>query len=386
MEITQAKLGLYEQALLNIERGACLLKSDQPEQALRVLQLAIGVLDQNQNEMEQASARLWMAVALYEKKPEKAVDNLIEFLPAPRSWQKATPLMITAGRVVGWLKKRESPLLEDPFIADFFRYAEKTNQYLLKLRKRLRQTSARTPQLMEFEFYTFGSMRVVRNGYEIKLSDWQTREAKELFFFLLQSPPISKEKIGLVFWPDITPARLKMRFKINIYRIRQVLGQDSILFEGGRYRFNKALNYKWDRELFDVLILDARNSSDRLSLLNQALALVHGSYMADVDTNWATSDRYKYQEICYEAMVELAEAYLQEGQIAECLRLAKQILETDPFVEAGHRLLIQAYAALDDQANMTRYYREYIKILRNELGIEPSPNFISIYTGLMQKV
>ena len=29
------------------------------------------------------------------------------------------------------------------------------------------------------------------------------------------------------FWPDLSPARIKMRFKINIYRIRQALGQDA---------------------------------------------------------------------------------------------------------------------------------------------------------------
>ena len=80
------------------------------------------------------------------------------------------------------------------------------------------------PTIPRLEITSFGDIVVRHNQRVVELSDWQTREARDLFLFLLQSPALTKEQIGLVFWPDISPARLKVRFKINIYRIRQAIG------------------------------------------------------------------------------------------------------------------------------------------------------------------
>ena len=84
---------------------------------------------------------------------------------------------------------------------------------------------------------------------------------------------MSKEQIAVELWPDISPARLKMRFKINIHRIRKALGQDAIIFEGEHYQFNRAINYSWDREKFDGILQSARQNislAEKRTLLEQA--------------------------------------------------------------------------------------------------------------------
>ncbi len=385
-EINQVKLGLYEQALLYFESGTCLVQYGNTEQGVEALEQAINLLDQNLNEMEQASARLWMIIAIYEKDTETALSLLNELLPVQKNWSKATPLMINAGRIVDWIKRTATIDVDDLLVVDFFQQAEKINENLSKFRIELQQVATKDEKKTTLEFCTFGNVRAYKNGRELKVSDWQTREAKELFFFLLQSPPITKEKIGLVFWPDITPARLKMRFKINIYRIRQALGQDVLLFDAGQYYFNKTLSYKWDREQFDNLIKTAEKASNRYQLLEQALAVVHGFYMADLHTDWADSDRFNYQEIIQQTMVELTEYYLQSGQISKSLQFARQIIENDSLVETGHRLLLQVYAALHDQVNLIRHYQEYERALSEELGIQPSSSFLALYNELIQNI
>ena len=78
---------------------------------------------------------------------------------------------------------------------------------------------------------------MLRDGIPISLPEWQTRETRDLFFFLFFNPALTKEQIAMVFWPEITPARLKMRFKTTIYRLRHAVGQEVIRFEGERYSF-----------------------------------------------------------------------------------------------------------------------------------------------------
>ena len=168
----------------------------------------------------------------------------------------------------------------------------------------------RSPDL---EITTFGNVKVYCNNKLLLLSDWQTREARDMFFFLLHSPPMSKEQIAVELWPDISPARLKMRFKINIHRIRKALGQDAIIFEGEHYQFNRAINYSWDREKLDEILQSARQNislAEKRTLLEQAVVIMNGQYLADIDADWAMLERLKYQEICQHTLLELAEIYL----------------------------------------------------------------------------
>jgi two-component SAPR family response regulator len=174
-----------------------------------------------------------------------------------------------------------------------------------------------------------------------------------------------------------------------MYRIRQAVGQDAVVFEGERYRFNRLINYSWDREEFDRLLDQLRQITPgpaRRVLLEQAVALVQGEYLADLDADWVVHDRLKYQDTYRSLVLELAALYLQDGEIQECIRSARRVLQSDPLLEAAHRLIIQAYASLHDPANMTLQYRQYQETLENELGLSPSSEISDLYQQLMAEI
>ena len=311
-------------------------------------------------------------------------------MPPLREWQKPTPLMLNAGRAGQWLRKRgSSQLFKDPTIKRFFDQAEQIRESLIARYRGLRQTSEDLqPGLPHLEIVSFGDVQVRHNQRVIGISDWQTREARDLFFFLLQSTPLTKEQIALEFWPDISPARLKMRFKSNIYRIRQAIGQNVIVYEEERYRFNRTINYRWDREKFDELFQALQHvpEEEKIMLLHQAIEILLGPYLADLDAEWVVSDRLRYQEMQRDMLVELAGRYLQVGQVRECLSTARLVLSYDPLLEAAHRLIIQAYATLHDPAGMTIQYRQYQQILMKELGLPPSSEMNMLYEKLLDAI
>jgi len=389
-EVSQTKLGIFERGVFNLELGCCWLESNKVELAATILREAVELFGQGGNQMEQATARLWLEVALSAKNPELAIHDLKEFLPVQREWQKPTQQLIHAGRASRWLKKNGSRLLKDPILKLFFDHAERIQESLPELYKNLVKKSEHLqPMVPRLEIISFGDVEVRHNQKAIELSDWQTREARDLFFFLLQSAALTKEQIALVFWPDISPARLKMRFKINIYRIRKALGQDTILFEDDRYRFNKSINYSWDREKFDELFEDLQQKNvvpDRTRLLEQAVALIKGPYLANLYAEWAMLEQLKYHELYRYAMLELATIYLEEGRTQECLNTARLVLQSDPLLEAAHRLIIQAYATLHDPAGMTLQYRQYRQSLEEQLGLQPSTEISNLYEQLLDAI
>jgi ATP/maltotriose-dependent transcriptional regulator MalT/DNA-binding SARP family transcriptional activator len=389
-ELSQVQLGIFERAVFNLELGCCWLDGNKLELGMDMLRESVTLFGQGGNQMEQAVAQLWLEVAGSIQNADEATERLKDLLPARRDWQKPTPQMIHAGRAARWLKKRGSLLLKDPVLKSFFEEAERIRESLPGLCRSLRNGNEHLPPAVpRLEIASFGEIVVRHNQRVVELSDWQTREARDLFLFLLQSPALTKEQIGLVFWPDISPARLKVRFKINIYRIRQAIGQDVIVFEDDRYHFNRTINYTWDREEFDKLFERLNQNvpgAEKRKLLEQAVALVAGHYLADVDADWVVLDRLKYQELYRYTMLELATLYLREGQAHNCLNTARRILLSDPLLEPAHRLIIEAYASLHDPANMTLQYRQYRQTLENELGLEPSLEISALYEQLMATI
>jgi two-component SAPR family response regulator len=65
---------------------------------------------------------------------------------------------------------------------------------------------------------------------------------------------------------------------------------------------------------------------------------------------------------------------------------ARMVLQSDPLLEAAHRLIIQAYAILGDPAGMTLQFRKYQQTLDAELGMQPSSEISNLYKQLLSKI
>ncbi len=389
IETTQINLGAFERALLDLEWGCSLLEFGQAAHAIELFTETLSLLGPGENQ-EKAAVQLWLAASMCESDPARAAGELKNILPPERDWLKPTPIMIHAGRVMAWLKRKGFYPFRDQLLDRFFEQAERVHAQLPILGGRLRAGSQPVfVQAPLIEISTLGPLQIRVNGRVITLTDWQTREARDMFVYLLQSRPMTKEQIALEFWPDISTARLKMRFKVNMYRIRHALGQEVVIFDGENYSFNRALNYRWDREKFDDLLDSALDTSDaykRSKFLSAAMELVKGPYLGEISSEWAVREQLKYKEIFVRTSLELAEINFSRGHYQACLDAARRALEFDNLLEAAHRLIIQAYAALHDPAGMARQYHRYQQELDEELGMLPSSEIIALYETLIRKV
>lgn len=257
------------------------------------------------------------------------------------------------------------------------------------LRKKLRQVSRSAfisqPHL---KIHGFGPAQVFLNGKKISLSDWQTRETRDLFFFFLQSPPRTKEDIASAFWPDISPARMKMRFKTNMYRLRHAIGQETILFEEERYQFNTDIDYDYDVENFEKLLERGKTAAtveEKISALDAAVALVKGPYLADIDLEWVDAGRTRLELDYHAALLRLAGLYLDTGQPLRAIEACQQALKIDPLHEDAYRLSMRAYAVQGDGAAIARVYQSCRAVLRDELGVNPSEETEKLYKKLLKR-
>lgn len=378
-----------EEALFRQEYGRLLLETNKPRQAAEELMLAMRLYEQDGRILEINICRLWLAASLFQSgQAETALLHLQDFARAYRTMKETAPLHVAAGQIKDGFDKISLPPELSTTLRQVFSRSALLAAKIPALRKKLRQASKSAfisqPRLA---IHGFGPPQVFLNGKKISLSDWQTRETRDLFFFFLQSSPQTKEDVAAAFWPDISPARMKMRFKTNMYRLRHAIGQETILFEEERYRFNHDVDYDYDVENFDKLVEQSKTAAsveEKIHLLGAAVALARGPYLSAIDMQWVDAERARLELEYQAALLRLAGLCLESNQPLRAIETCQAALKADPLQEDAYQLSMRAYAALGDGAAIARVYQSCRAVLMDELGVNPSNETEKLYKKLLK--
>jgi len=380
----------YEHGLYYFESGRLHLTNENVQQAIWDLQAAIEQFSQGGFVMEHAWSRLWFAAACREVGDQAAAcQHVREGLALINPSQPSHSLKMTLLQVRRWIGDLRGNKDTGPEFARLMSQAEQLEPKLTDLRKRLRRLASVVPAPPpRLKIQALGKAQVRINGKLITSSQWQTQSVRDLFFyFFVTTKPVTKEQIGAAFWPDISPAQLKLRFKNNIYRLRRAVGQDTILFDEDLYRFNNDLDYEYDVDIFKTTLAQARAARDpgqQIYYYRQAVEQVHGSYLEDIDAPWVWSEREHIEQQYLSALLRLAKLLLQCGEKEESLQFCQRALTRDACFEDAHQLAMQIYAAKKERSAVIRQYQLCQKILEQELGATPSPETEKIYRQLVK--
>lgn len=235
----------------------------------------------------------------------------------------------------------------------------------------------------------FGRMQVRLGNRAITGKDWKTQVVRDLFFYLLSHPEgVTKEEIGLAFWPDADSDTVKLRFKNTIYRLRRAIGKEFVAFEDDIYRFNRALDFDYDVDTFNLELANARKNKgekQETEHYKAAIASYRGTLLPKIDQEWVMLPREQYHLAFMNAALTLINLYMKAGKYAQAVTLANRALEEDVYNEEVYRSSMMAYSALNDRSSIVRQYERCKLVLKKELHIEPSPQTASLFESLMRK-
>ena len=245
---------------------------------------------------------------------------------------------------------------------------------------------------------TLGPVEIFRDAAHPFAPDaWTTRRARDIFCYIATSKHrrVAKDVLIEVFWKDEDPATVEKNFHPTISHIRkalnsrQTLKQNFVIFRDGAYQLNPEQSYSIDAEEFENLIADAerakreKDASEFRRSLESASALYRGEFMAGVYEEWADERRGFYEEQAGRVLSALAKLSLAEKRWADALRFAGEVLRKDPYREDMHRLTMKVLAAQGKPAAVKKHFESMKKILRDDLGIEPSAETRKVYTELV---
>jgi LuxR family transcriptional regulator, maltose regulon positive regulatory protein len=384
--------GSYEYGLFQLEWGRLHIAGGDGTAAAEALQRAVHFLASNHYILEAACAFFLLATAcLLRGRPEETRAALIQ------TFELAGGLRYRHGLVV---IARETPMVlevvtDESHLSrqaawlrhDVRRFEDEIPHLRRELRPQITTAPFAPPSIT---VRTLGTTQVEVGGTVVTRTDWQSPMALELLLLLLAYPEgLTKEAIGLMLWPDTSPANLKINFKKSIYRLRRAVDQAVVTFDEAtdRYRFNTNLDYHYDVATFRLKVREGQlveRRSDRVAAYEQALAFYAGPYLPEIEREWALFEREALAQIYRQTALELAELYLVDKAYERTLAIGRRLLDDDPYLEEAHRLIMRLHAAQGNLAAVAQQYELCRRTLHEEMSIQPSAQTVNLFRSLTQ--
>jgi DNA-binding SARP family transcriptional activator/tetratricopeptide (TPR) repeat protein len=387
-ELIQKSHSGFENGIWAMEAGSLSLATNNLQEALKHLLTAFHLFEEGGQKLEAASAALLLSRAYsLSGESQQAHQSMEQVFALVGNLDSIQPLVVVARGLIDELRNA----LDDPTIGPaavrLLSQVEYYESQIASLRRRLRPHAA-TVLLVppKLSIYALGRSQVKVAGKVITNASWVNhKRAREMFFFLLThlNKGMTKEEIGVDLWPESSSEKLRLQFKNTIYYLRYALGQEAIINDGHYYSFNTDMDYSYDVQEFERKIQQAETTTitpgKKIELLQSAVQLYQGAFFPEGEETWVMTERQRLARIYENALLTLAQLYLEQGAPKTTLTYCQKIIAENHCQEAGHRLAMQAYAALGDRAGIANQYDDCRQALAEELGLEPSPETAKLY-------
>ncbi|MEK6751004.1 MAG: tetratricopeptide repeat protein [Chloroflexota bacterium] len=377
----------YENGFFSLLYGRFYLLNEEPHKAAQELKKAEEHFLEDSRDQEVAVTRLWYAAASCQKGDYAEAAEIIKNLYGDRG-QISHAVLIAVHQARSWLDSLQKKPEIAPIIRRLFTQSDRRVDGMPDIRRQLRR-QARVVQapIPHITIQAFGEAVVSLGGQPLTLSDWQTQAARDLFFyFLTTTRPITKEQIGEIFWQNVDePAKIKLRFKNEIYRLRKAVGQEAITYKDIYYSFNRKLDYEYDVEAFESHIARAKaaeNTQEEIEFFQKAVDLVRGPYLKDMYADWATPDRERLNQMYLSALAALGNLYQTMAQFEKALEICQSAISYDPSFESAYQIMMQVYHRLGDQTSVRKKYQACVEAMQRQFGMPPSAETEELYRRL----
>lgn len=254
-----------------------------------------------------------------------------------------------------------------------------------------RSTAGRLGGHMEISIFGYVSVRDA--GRRLGPNDFGGRKPKQVLELLLlaRGRLVSKEALGEALWPTKAPKNVSATLDTYVCVLRQHLFADRatarlvLVTMPNAYRL-VADDLALDADRFDALARRAERAGDRrerLDLLEEALSLARGDVLEDEPyASWVEPDRALYRERFGRARIAAARDALVACEPASALRHAEAALQSTPFSEGAHRIVMLAdyVLGLDDLALAA--FARCRDVLGAQLGVDPTSETVQLAAAI----
>lgn len=362
----------YVQELAGVWRGFALLGEDD-HQALPVLERSVDSMVSGDRILELPTAATYLSEARWRAGDESGSDDAADLAFASAQKQGSDHLLIQAlADFPAVLSRRldAEPLPDSPWH---------------RLGRSLHTGTLASPsQKSVLQLHDLGKPTMVRDGVPVRA---RLSKAVELLAYLKTTPgnQASRDELLEALFGGRVDASARSYLRQAVHWLRQALPPDSVETDSSspiRLLQPEAISSDADAAVRALEDAGRLHGSEGLSSLRRGLALLaNGEYLDGCESGWAVSRREELSRLADRARCSAAELAFTEGSLGEAMKLADEVLNSDPYNETMWRLRMRAAGALGNESEVIESFRRCRAALE-ELGTDVAPATTSLLQSL----
>jgi DNA-binding SARP family transcriptional activator len=232
--------------------------------------------------------------------------------------------------------------------------------------------------------YTFGGLRIERDGQPVQLSP---KKARDLLAYLITFRDRSHPRAVLAgtLWPDLPETKARRRLSDTLWRIRDALG-DYVETDRERIWLNTDAIHWLDVDVFERWLQEmegtAKSGDAHLPDLASFTQLYLGPFLDGLYDDWVLLERERLRERWLVLLEQLAESYRAAHQPEAAIEAARALLQADPWHEPGVRLLMALLSDRGRAGEALQVYLDLCASLQTDLGIAPTAETTELYRAV----
>jgi len=236
-----------------------------------------------------------------------------------------------------------------------------------------------------------GRLSVELDGVEL-VQSLRGKQVPLLLAYLVlnRDRPVGREELIGALWPETAPRSQDAAMRTLLSRLRSALGRDIVsgrdelgltLPEPAWVDVEAAASEVWRAQR----ALDSGDARAAWALAQVPLNIASRGLLPGTQASWLEPRRQELSDIRLQALEVIGRAGLSLGgtQLGSVERAARTLIESEPYRESGYVLLMAALEAQGNVAEGLRVFEQLRSLLRDELGIAPSPEAIQAHERLL---
>ena len=255
----------------------------------------------------------------------------------------------------------------------------------------------RLPASPEFRLRVrlLGPPAIERNGVEALHPDWRRERVRSLLCLLVARRRVTHDEVAAALWPDLDGEAAASNLRTTLGYLHKVLepGRDA----GDAPFFVRAQRdvlelapdgltadvWELEEHLDAALAAEAAGTpSVALAHYEAAIALWRGEHLDGLYDDWAGPERDRLRSRFLAASVRAGELLVAKGEIDRALLIGTRAVETEPWSEPAHRLVIVAHLARGDRSSARRALDRCHRAVA-DLGAEPEPETVMLERSVL---
>ena len=234
-----------------------------------------------------------------------------------------------------------------------------------------------------------GSFQLEEGGRRIPVGG--VRQRAVLVSLLLQANDVvPSEQLLMDLWGEDSPLSAANSLQAAISRLRRVLPPGRLITRAPGYAF-RIFPEELDVSQFEQLVSEGREAltagaaEQAARTLRQALSLWQGPALADFRYEpFAQAEIVRLEELHLTCLEERVEADLAIGLAGVLVAELRRLVGEHPLREHLRGQLMLALYRDGRQTEALEAYREFRSVLRDELGLDPSPQLRELETAILR--